>query len=115
MVTYSTELAKVEEREELGFTLGKILAKLNENFFVEKGIIFRTGKHGTWVEMIIKEEAWGKKSVGTEGFEDYQDFDSDSMTLDRNMQQFSVPTDGLLKGTTTARDSISEFKSSIDI
>lgn len=112
MVSYSTSVAKLEEREELAFTLGKILAKLNENFYSERGIHFRIGKHGTWIEMEIKDEAWAKESVGTGGFEDFHEMQNDSLIVNnhKNGQQFSIPTDGLLKGTVRS-ESMSEFKS----
>lgn len=108
-------MAKLEEREELGFTLGKILAKLNENFFSERGIKFRTGRHGTWIEMHIKDDAWAKESMGTVGAQDLQDMETDSMNGENNLQQYSVPNDRMMTKDHGSGGFGVEDKPSVDI
>lgn len=90
MVGFGLRLAKLDEREDLGITLNEILGKLNENFYSEKGVKFHAGLHGTWIEMIISDDAWGEESVATtvEAFESPNLVDFAEVKLIRG---FSVP------------------------
>jgi len=57
----------MSDMDTLEKTIGTILVKLNMNFYEERGIKFRAGHHGTWVEMVIIDVFWGARdnSVGT--------------------------------------------------
>lgn len=58
---------KITDMDVLEKTISTILIKLNMNFFEERGIKFKAGHHGTWLEMRIIDVFWGARdnSVGT--------------------------------------------------
>lgn len=90
MVGFGLKMAKLDEREDLGITLNEILGKLNQNFYIEKGVTFQAGLHGTWIEMILSDDAWGDESIATtvEAFESPDLADFEEIRLTRG---FSVP------------------------
>ena len=68
IMDYFETMERIAEREALGKLLGKILNRLNMNFFIERGIKFKCSVHGTWIEMHLLNDFWpGADSVESLG------------------------------------------------